>query len=175
MKLVWLYGPPGVGKLTVAKELSKLTGYKLFHNHLTTDLVRSVFARGTEESITLINKYRVEIIELAAKKNIDLIFTFLYAKKLDDAWVRSVVRRVKKYHGKVCFVNIICSPEELRKRIKHPSRKNFTKIKTLKTLDEVVRRMDIFSSIPGSNSLVIDNTNLSPRAVAQKIKRHYKL
>jgi len=28
-------GPPGVGKLTVAEELSKLSGHKVFHNHLT--------------------------------------------------------------------------------------------------------------------------------------------
>jgi tRNA uridine 5-carbamoylmethylation protein Kti12 len=32
MKLIFLYGPPAVGKLTVAQELVTLTGYKLFHN-----------------------------------------------------------------------------------------------------------------------------------------------
>ncbi len=36
MQLVFLYGPPGVGKLTVGNALSALTGYKLFHNHLTS-------------------------------------------------------------------------------------------------------------------------------------------
>ncbi len=35
MRLVFIYGPPGVGKLTVARELAALTGFKLFHNHLT--------------------------------------------------------------------------------------------------------------------------------------------
>ena len=39
MKLVILYGPPGVGKLTVGRELAARTGFKLFHNHLTVDLV----------------------------------------------------------------------------------------------------------------------------------------
>ena len=34
MKHLFLYGAPAVGKLTVAKELADLTGYKLFHNHL---------------------------------------------------------------------------------------------------------------------------------------------
>lgn len=29
MKLLFLYGPPAVGKLTVANEISKLTGFKV--------------------------------------------------------------------------------------------------------------------------------------------------
>ena len=43
MNLVFIYGPPAVGKLTVAKELSLITGYPLFHNHLTRDLVHELF------------------------------------------------------------------------------------------------------------------------------------
>ncbi len=41
MQLVYLYGPPGVGKLTVARELVALTGFKLFHNHLAVNLTRT--------------------------------------------------------------------------------------------------------------------------------------
>lgn len=48
MKLIFLYGPPAVGKFTVGKVLVKLTGYKLFHNQLTSDLVESIFDRGVE-------------------------------------------------------------------------------------------------------------------------------
>ena len=48
MKLIFLHGLPGVGKLTVARQLAALTGFKLFHNHLTVDLVTSVFEFGSE-------------------------------------------------------------------------------------------------------------------------------
>ena len=48
MNLVFIYGPPGVGKLTVAKELAGLTGYKLFHNHLSIDWVLPVFDFGSD-------------------------------------------------------------------------------------------------------------------------------
>jgi len=42
MKLVFIYGPPASGKLTVARELATLTGYRLFHNHLIVDAVAAV-------------------------------------------------------------------------------------------------------------------------------------
>ena len=45
MKLILLYGPPAVGKLTIAKEIARLTGFKLFHAHLTSDLVEAIFPR----------------------------------------------------------------------------------------------------------------------------------
>jgi len=37
-KLIILFGPPAVGKMTVGKELADLTGLKLFHNHMTYKL-----------------------------------------------------------------------------------------------------------------------------------------
>lgn len=42
MKLIYIYGPPASGKLTVAKELEKLTKYKLFHNHLINDVISEI-------------------------------------------------------------------------------------------------------------------------------------
>lgn len=51
MKLIFIYGLPGVGKLTVAKELTKLTGYRLFHVHLLADMLESVFGFDSEGSM----------------------------------------------------------------------------------------------------------------------------
>ena len=49
MKLVILFGPQAVGKMTVGQELAKQTGLKLFHNHMTIDLVSNFFDYGTVE------------------------------------------------------------------------------------------------------------------------------
>jgi len=35
--LVFIVGPPAVGKMTVGRELSSLTGFPFFHNHLTIE------------------------------------------------------------------------------------------------------------------------------------------
>jgi cytidylate kinase len=48
MELVFIHGPAGSGKLTVARELSRMTGLRLFHNHLTVDAVTAVFDFGSE-------------------------------------------------------------------------------------------------------------------------------
>jgi hypothetical protein len=51
MNLIFLHGPAAVGKLTVARELAHLTGFGLFHNHLTVDALTAVFDFGTEPFI----------------------------------------------------------------------------------------------------------------------------
>lgn len=42
MNLVFIYGPPGVGKRTVGQALSSRTGYRFFHNQISIDCVRPV-------------------------------------------------------------------------------------------------------------------------------------
>lgn len=39
MKFVLIFGPQAVGKMTVGHELEKRTDLKLFHNHMTIELV----------------------------------------------------------------------------------------------------------------------------------------
>ncbi len=45
MNLIMIFGPQAVGKMTVGQELEKITGLKLFHNHMTIDLLSSDLLR----------------------------------------------------------------------------------------------------------------------------------
>jgi len=47
MKLVIITGPHAVGKMTVGQELTKITPLKLFHNHISIELVASLMPFGT--------------------------------------------------------------------------------------------------------------------------------
>lgn len=176
MKLVFIYGPPGVGKFTVGKQLAKITGYKLFPNYLTSNLVEPIFGQRTKKSHRLIYKYRRELIEAAAKWGIrNLISTHVYKKPKDNNHIRKIIRIIKQYRGRIYFVRLYCDLQELFRRIKHPSRRKFPfKIKTIKDLKEYMRH-NVFCSIPHVKSLVIDNTKLSPKKVAEEIKNYYKL
>lgn len=39
MKLIIIFGPQASGKMTIGHELEKLTELKLFHNHMTIELL----------------------------------------------------------------------------------------------------------------------------------------
>src|SRR2546427_8783236 len=134
MRLVFIYGPPASGKLTVAAELAELTGFKLFHNHVSIQFVQSIFEFGTKTFWRLIGKYRLEMIEQAAKDGIDTIFTFVYSKGEDDRFVGDVLKSVRSHRGRVCFVRIYCEREELVKRVKTSRRKSMGKVSTEKML-----------------------------------------
>ena len=51
MKLVFLIGNGAVGKMTVGQELMKLTGLRLFHNHMTIEPVIEVFGYYDGETV----------------------------------------------------------------------------------------------------------------------------
>lgn len=50
MKFILIFGPQAVGKMTVGQELAKLTDLKIFHNHMTIDLVSPFFDYSTKEA-----------------------------------------------------------------------------------------------------------------------------
>ena len=79
MNLVFIYGPPAVGKFSTAKELCKVIKYKILHNHLTIDLASSIFEFGTDVFFDLNNKMKLEIIKTASEKNTNgIILTFCF-------------------------------------------------------------------------------------------------
>ncbi len=176
MKLIFIYGAPATGKLTVADELAKLTGYKLLHNHLTVDLVGSFFKFGSEQASRLSSKFRLEMFEEAAKANLSgIIFTYVYAKGLDDEFIQKVIDTVNPYNGKVEFVLLKCDKAELLKRVEENSRKDYQKIHQSQKLKELFEKYDMFSPISQQESLIIDNTNLNPHEVAEQIIKYYNL
>ena len=175
MKLVFIYGPPAVGKLTVATELAKLTGFKLFHNHVWIQFVQSIFQFGTRTFLRLTDKFRLEMLEEASKEKVDTIFTFVYGKGTDDPFVRNVIHRVKLHGGRVCFVRLYCDIEELAKRVKAKDRRRMGKISTKLMLRGVLKKYDMASEVPFQSSVSIGTTDISPKRVAELVAWHYRL
>ncbi len=175
MNLIFLYGPPGVGKLTVGKELAKLTGYKLFHNQLTVDLVHSLFDWGTPLYNKFVKKYRFELLAKAAQTKVDgVIYTYCYCKAHDRSDVKKIFSQVIKNGGKIYCVQLSCSRAVLFKRIQHPLRKRHRKVTSVDKLKKTLQKHDLFSKIDFYPSILIKNTILTPRQAAQQIVKRVK-
>jgi chloramphenicol 3-O-phosphotransferase len=175
MRLVFIYGPPASGKLTIARELTKLTGFKLFHNHVSIQFVTSLFDFGTKTFNRLTDKYRREMLEEAAREGVDTIFTFVYGRPVDDEFVRDSVRRVKRHGGRVVFVRLYCDREELARRVAAPGRRALGKLSKKKILNDLYRVFDLDSEVPVQSSFSIDTGKNSPRKAARMIVQRYKL
>lgn len=174
MDLVYIYGPPGVGKYTVGRELSKITGYRLFHNQLSIEFVMSVFGFGNKAFNKLVLRFRAEMLEEAARGNVSVIFTSAYAKGLNDGIVKDIARRVRRHGGRVCFVRLYCDRKELLRRVMSKSRKGY-KIRSAEFLDSLLRKYNHLSKMPFASSLEIDNTRMPPKTAAAMIAKRYRL
>jgi RNase adaptor protein for sRNA GlmZ degradation len=175
MKLIFIYGAPAAGKLTVANEIAAQTGYKVFHNHLSIDAIEPIFAFGTKSFWKLVDWIRIETISEAARADVNLVYTFCYAKDKDDAHVEKITKAVEENGGEVCFVLLRCDKSELEKRVLEESRRKHGKANNIEVLNEILDNYDLFSPVNNRESLIINNTNLSARETAQETIEHFRL
>lgn len=175
MKLIFLYGLPGTGKLTIARELAALTGYKLFHNHLTVDLLLSMFAFGSGPFVELRELIWLAVIEEAATSLPGLIFTFNPENSVRQSFIQETVQRVSARGGAVEFVEVVCDPEELERRIDTVERRNHKKLVSLE-LYRKLKAEGVFDSpkMP-MPQLTLNSTNTAPRENARMIAARFSL
>jgi hypothetical protein len=176
MKLIFLHGFPGVGKLTVARELATLTGFKLFHNHLTVDLVTSVFDFASEQFVELREKIWLEVFTEAAETDLTgLIFTLAYDRTVSDSFIGKAQSIVESSGGTVLFVELTCSREELERRLTIPSRQEFGKLTSLELFRELGDAGAFKDFGIPSHQFVVDITALPPSEAAKLIVKELEL
>lgn len=175
MKLILLHGPPAAGKLTVANAIAERTNFKVFHNHLSIDFTRPFFGFGSEAFWRINADLRNAVITEAAREGIDLIHTFCYAKGPDDDGYRRLIASAEENGGEVQSVLLWCSDEERAKRIASESRVRIGKLTDAESVASSRSKHDLFSPLPGRETLIIDNTSISPCSVAEQIIDYFDL
>ena len=175
MKLIFIYGPPAVGKLTVATELAKLTSFALFDDHPAINSLQAVFAGLPRSMDKLVEQIRLAVIEEAARAGVDLIFTFVYAHPQDIPYVDRIAKAVERQGGELCFVQLTCSKDALESRVVHPDRGASKSVNSVEIVRDWNERYELLAPIPGRRSLSIDNTDLPAKAAAQQIAERFGL
>jgi len=183
LKLVFLIGDAAIGKMTVGQELMKITSLRLFHNHMTIELVLEVFGCFHGKSSNRIREVVFE--EFAATDNYGLIFTYMWAfdQKRDWDYVEYVTNIFRKKGADIYYVELVAS-QEIRlqrniteNRLKHKASKQDIENSNQRLIndDRKYRCVSNNDEIQFENYIKIDNSNLSPELVAKKIKERFNL
>ncbi|QKH05970.1 AAA family ATPase [Bacillus cereus] len=177
MKLILIFGPQAVGKMTVGQELATLTGLKLFHNHMTIDLVSPIFDYSTKEAKRLVSLFRNEIFEEVSKSDLSgMIFTYIWAFDLQADWdyIHHVESIFESKGGTVYFVEL---EAELDERLEHKPKKRDIEWSenNLKETMKKHRLNSLHGEIEKEEYIKINNTYLSAKEVAEMIKEKFQL
>lgn len=187
--LVLIFGPPAVGKMTVGHALAELTGYKLFHNHMSIELALPFFDYGTAPFQRLVQLFREQIFaEAIAAPLPGLIFTWVWAFDLpqDSAYIQQLTASFASAGGRRLYVelesdtNTLIARNQSPFRLEHkPSKRNLkasennllTSISTHR-LNSSPEDQHLFAGLP---YLKINNSQLSPQQVASQIQQAFQL
>jgi adenylylsulfate kinase-like enzyme len=172
--LIHLNGMPGVGKLTVAKQLAEKLKARLVDNHLVIDLVLSLCERGTPEYTSLIRKFTdVVLAEIATKPDQTFIFTNALATEIAED--RKRVEQLSQFaqDNDIPFVQVFlaCDLEENKRRVVSADRKLKSKLMDSDELEKLFRNYTIYHP-PAEFAMTIDTTTLSAEEVSQQIKNY---
>lgn len=184
-KLVILLGPHAVGKMTVGQELSKLTGLRLFHNHMSIELARKLFDHSEKEWGILNGTIRQTVFELFAKGDFPgLIFTYMCAFDLQSEleYLQGIIDLFKA-NGADCFVVELCADFNVRlvrnkseNRLLHKESKRnleWSEAEMRRTSEKYRLNSYEGEKLPFENYMKLDNTDLPPEEAARKIMEYF--
>lgn len=169
MKLVFIYGQAGVGKLTVGRELADLTGMALFHNHLVVDAVGAVFPFGSGPFVKLRERFWLDVFAEAAAAGRSMIFTFAPEGTVSSDFPERVRSLIKAAGSEIHFIRLTAPVEEQERRIDAPSRAAFGKLRSLDLLRELKPQFDAALAAMPVALLTIDTASVDARAAAKAI------
>ena len=182
--LLFIVGPPAVGKMTVGEQIAARTGLRLFHNHMAIEPVLRFFPFGSPPFVRLVDRFRRDLIEEVAASDLPgLIFTWVWAFDLpgDALAVDAYAEPFRRRGGRVLFLELEASQEERLRRnrgasrlAEKPSKRDVAfSERNLLELDRQHRLGSEGRFDDRADYLRIDNTGRSPADVADVTITHF--
>jgi len=184
--LLFLVGPPAVGKMSVGQAIAERTGLRLFHNHISIEVALRYFGYGTPAFRRVDGEIRRLVIEEVAASDLPgLIFTFVWAFDMPEEqdFIDASARPFRKRGGRVLFVELEATQAERLKRnesvsrlAEKPSKRDLAASR--RSLLELDARHQLNSGgkfDKREDYLRINNTLLTPAEVAERVIRHFGL
>ncbi|WP_127573405.1 hypothetical protein [Georgenia faecalis] len=189
MRLLVLFGPPAVGKMTVGREIAARSAFRLFHNHAVIEPLLEVFDYGTPPFDRLLSAWRAQVVEEAASVGTDLLLTFVWGLELqaDADELAAHIRPYVEKNADVAFVELAADLNTRLQRNRTELRLAEKRSKRDVTWSDAnVREMERFimntgpeatpgAPLPGAllltqhRHLRLDNSRLTPHEAAARI------
>ena len=183
MKFVLIIGSGAVGKMTVGQELMKITGLRLFHNHMTVEPVME--SMGYFDGPLILELRESIFRRFAASQNDGMIFTYMWAFDMQSDWdYIAHVKSIFEPYGTEFYCVELVAPQEVRlarnkteNRLKNKVSKRDTVFSEMRLQmeDEACRLVSNEGEVPFENYLRIDNSSLSAEDAARLIKDTFQL
>lgn len=190
--LVVIFGPPASGKAAVGTALAALTGFRLFHNHMTAEPAAALFGWQTPQYAEATAQIRLALLERALSTNQQdgaaqptIVFTFVWAFDLeeDNRFMARLVSLFERHGRHVFFVELKASltariareGTPLRLSLK-PAKQNVERARAMHLEIEGRHRMNSngASGFPyPQRYLQIDTEALLPDQAAEAIVEHF--
>lgn len=170
--LCLVYGPPAVGKLTVATEVAARTGYRLVHNHVSIEPVLSILGWDDEGFFRAVGEVRTVLFDAAAREGVSIVATYAYAAGVDDASIALLAGAYADRGGRVRYVRLTAPTEVLLGRVTDAGRREHGKITSVEDLRGFLAEYDFTSPIPDTTGPTIDTSRTEPAEAARIVAQH---
>lgn len=168
-QVVFIHGPAAAGKYTIGAQVAERLGWPLFHNHLTVDLVKTLFDFGSAEFVRLREEIWRASFAAAARARQSFVFTFNPEATVRPALIAELADTVEQHGGQLRYVELRCSDDEVARRIANPSRAKFGKLVDPALFREIVEQGGFdFPPLP-EPLIAIDTERMAPHESADAI------
>lgn len=172
MKMILIFGPQAVGKMTIGERISEKMGLPLLHNHVTLDAIWP-YIGWNKKTFELSDQLRLDMFDYISKDpdHSGIVFTFVWSFGREEDW--AFVEKIKAIFSaddqELYFVELAADLDERLRRnqtenrlLKKPSKRDIAYSNhELLTSTEHNRLNSHPGEIKEQNYLKLDITKLS--------------
>ena len=178
--VVYLIGYPGVGKLTIARALCRLTGARLVDNHIANNPIFSIIGadgntripEAAWDRVKALRDILFDTILHVAPRTLSYVLTNVLHDDDGDRNLFEQVRRLAEQRASL-FVPVVlhCEKREHLRRVAAPGRADHYKDTNPSGLEKLMAEHPLLPVVH-PHLLVLDTTALSPQEAAISIRSH---
>ena len=169
MQVVFIFGPTASGKLTIAREVAAMTGYRLFPDHLAVNLVSGVFDVGMRPFVRIREWAWTEVLREAVHVNRSLVFTFEPQASIRTSFISHACVVIERLGGEVVFVELKCPNDVIESRIENADRRALGKLSSLADYRRMREQGAFDYRMMPTPALEIDTSECTPTEAANRI------